>query len=294
MDQIASSQWVFTTQELQHLPSIVAGGLTVNEERRRRLAGCTFIHSIGSRLEVPLLTIATAMTYFHRFYTRHSFTHYRFEVVAATCVYLACKVEESMRKIKDVVAASLLHMHSRENHEDEMAKLFHALRDAIIQYEFIVVETLCFDFAIDHPHQALLDLLDELEASERIAQAAWSFANDSMRLVLCLSHEPRHIAAACILLAYRLHRQDIPEIDDSSLMVLIEDRFETLDAIIQEIMHGRTLQQQLERRNRRRSTADSPATSSGSNRARGSIVSANGHRIDRERASNMGSSALQS
>lgn len=51
----------------------------------------------------------------------------------------------------------------------------------------------------------------------------------SMRLVLCLSHEPRHIAAACILLAYRLHRQDIPEIDDSSLMVLIEDRFETLD-----------------------------------------------------------------
>lgn len=28
-----------------------------------------------------------------------------------------------MRKIKDVVAASLLHMHSRENHEDEMAKV---------------------------------------------------------------------------------------------------------------------------------------------------------------------------
>lgn len=51
----------------------------------------------------------------------------------------------------------------------------------------------------------------------------------SMRLVLCLSHEPRHIAAACILLAYRLYRQDIPEIDDSSLMMLIEDRFETLD-----------------------------------------------------------------
>lgn len=29
-----------------------------------------------------------------------------------------------MRKIKDVVAASLLHMYSRENHEDERAKVF--------------------------------------------------------------------------------------------------------------------------------------------------------------------------
>ena len=28
-----------------------------------------------------------------------------------------------MRKIKDVVAASLLHMYSRETHEDEMAKV---------------------------------------------------------------------------------------------------------------------------------------------------------------------------
>lgn len=82
------------------------------------------------------------MVFFHRFYTRRSFKDYKYEVshdhfdasescgeadthkyIAAACVYLAGKVEESSRKLNSVVMACVANRYDRTNHSDEKQRV---------------------------------------------------------------------------------------------------------------------------------------------------------------------------
>lgn len=51
----------------------------------------------------PLLTIATASLFLHRFYMLESLKKYGAREVALACLFLAGKVEESLRKVDTVV-----------------------------------------------------------------------------------------------------------------------------------------------------------------------------------------------
>ena len=72
-------------------------------------------------------------------------------------------------------------------------------RDAIIRYEIIVLETLCFDLSVNHPYEPLFDIMGEVQgnqlcfsinqflgslfslfsiASEGVVESAMGFAND--------------------------------------------------------------------------------------------------------------------
>ncbi|KAI8139213.1 cyclin-like protein [Fennellomyces sp. T-0311] len=250
-------QWIFTPQELQQVPSIASGSKNVAEERQLRMYGCNYIQAIGGRLDIPQLTISTAMVYFHRFFARESFDKYRYEVIAATCVYLACKVEESSRKAMDIVQVCMMCRKSRGNHNDEKTR--QQLFAAILQCEHTLLDTLCFDFTVQHPHQPLLDFASELQTSEKILQAAWAFANDSLRLTLCLLYEPHLIAVGCLLLAYRLNGEQIPLSGD--LAKTVEDSYDALQYIVRNIMQIYSSIEGSNRRNSRQvGTGTTPST----------------------------------
>ncbi|CDS11956.1 hypothetical protein LRAMOSA04152 [Lichtheimia ramosa] len=235
--------------QVQQFHSVVNGDMSEDEERQRRFQGCTFIEYLGCRLGIPQPAVATAMVFFHRFYTRHSFSIYKPEILAATCMFLACKVEDSFCKINDIVSISMGHLYTWGSTNEEKAKMFFGWRDAIVRYEIIVLETLCFDLSVNHPYEPLLDILGELKVSESVVQSAWGFANDSLRLPVCLIHEPKLIAAACVMLSYRLHHQQFPDNKTLQLMQLIDKHFDSLQAIIQEIMLGYSIPNQFEQHN---------------------------------------------
>ncbi|KAI8081301.1 P-TEFB associated cyclin, cyclin T Pch1 [Halteromyces radiatus] len=203
-------QWFFSREELQLAPTIAHDGVSISQEHRKRAQGCAFIQTVGCRLAVPQITVATAMVYFHRFYMRCSFNDYNMNHIGGACIYLACKVEESSRKVSDVTSACLMARYSRINQNDEKQKLYQSWRSAILWYERFLLETLCFDMTVDHPHQLVLEFAAELDASESVTQAAYGFANDSLRRPLCLTYDPQMIAAACMLLSYRALDEDIP------------------------------------------------------------------------------------
>ncbi|CAO3581141.1 unnamed protein product [Absidia cylindrospora] len=180
----------------------------------------------------PQITIATAMVYFHRFYIRCSFHDYSMQYVAGACVYLACKVEESSRKVSDVTSACLVSRYSRTSQTEEKQKMYQTFRSAILWYERFLLETLCFDMTVDHPHQLVLEFAAELDAPEKVTQAAYGFANDSLRRPLCLTYDPQMIAAACMLLAYRAVDEDIPTGTDTIWGRTLEQEPELLAEII--------------------------------------------------------------
>ena len=88
-------------------------------------------------------TTGTACVYLHRFFSRHSFAKHRdIHVVCAACLFLACKVEESRRKVSFLIeqvrltidpAAAALHPEAPE---------FVRMRDAIFDCERDVLDTI--------------------------------------------------------------------------------------------------------------------------------------------------------
>ena len=135
--------------------------------------------------------------------------------VGATCLFLASKVEENCRKMKDLVVACVRVAQKQPNKEvDEQDKEFWRWRDTILLYEDEVLEALCFDLMLESPYRALYNLLITfgVEDNKPLRNAAWSFVNDSCNTALCLLYPAHAIAAAAIYCAAR--HCDVKLLDD--------------------------------------------------------------------------------
>ncbi len=111
--QAPDDQWLFTKADLDLTPSVLQGGLDPIEEKLRRCKGVNAIYRIGEYMRLPQHVMNTACIYLHRFYMRKPLAygpsnlgnpHYEMSV---TCVFLACKVEESHRKLVSVIEAAM-------------------------------------------------------------------------------------------------------------------------------------------------------------------------------------------
>ncbi len=200
---VAETQWLFTEAELLRAPSIL-DGLAPEKERENRGKGVNFILQVGIMLKLPQITLATASVFLHRFYMRHSMQTYHYYSMAATCLFLAYKVEECVRKMRELVVACV-RVAQKDPHKnvDEQDKEYWRWRDNILQYEDLLLEAICFDLSLEPPYKTLFDLLMQFEQGDnkRLRNAAWAFVNDSCLTTLCLLFPSRTIAASALYAA---------------------------------------------------------------------------------------------
>lgn len=221
---VVESQWLFTESELLLTPSIIAGGLSPEKERENRAKGVNFILQAGIMLKLPQITLATASVFLHRFYMRHSMVEvpakvpgYHYYSIAATCLFLATKVEENCRKMKELVIACVKVAQKDPNKlVDEQDSEYWRWRDNILHSEDVLLETLCFDLSLEAPYKTLFELLLQLhkENHKRLRNAAWAFVNDSCLTMLCLLFSSRTIAASALYAAAKYIGVSFP--DDKS------------------------------------------------------------------------------
>lgn len=200
---VAETQWLFTEAELLRTPSIL-DGLPPEKERENRSKGVNFILQVGIMLKLPQITLATASVFLHRFYMRHSMQNYHYYSMAATCLFLAYKVEECVRKMRELVVACV-RVAQKDPHKnvDEQDKEYWRWRDNILQYEDLLLEAICFDLSLEPPYKTLFELLMQFEQGDnkRLRNAAWAFVNDSCLTTLCLLFPSRTIAASALYAA---------------------------------------------------------------------------------------------
>lgn len=137
-------------------------------------------------------------------------------VAAATALFLASKVEESSRKMRELVLAFCRVAQKNPNLViDEQSKDFWRWRDSILYNEDVFLETLCFDLTVESPHRYVYDMLRfyGLDQNKRVRNAAWSFVTDSSQTQLCLLANSRTIAVASLYAACR--HCDIALADDA-------------------------------------------------------------------------------
>ena len=206
---LAESQWLFSDEELLRTPSIL-DGLTPEKERENRAKGVNFILQVGIMLKLPQITLATASVFLHRFYMRHSMENgadhkgLHYYPIAATCLFLATKVEENCRKMRELVIACVRVAQKDPNKNiDEQDREYWKWRDNILHNEDLLLEAICFDLSLESPYKTLFELLLLFgsENNKPLRNAAWAFVNDSCLTVLCLQFPSRMIAASALYAA---------------------------------------------------------------------------------------------
>ncbi|KAJ9610405.1 hypothetical protein H2200_005182 [Cladophialophora chaetospira] len=214
----SQSQWLFTPSELLLSPSIL-DGMSVAQELANRQKGVNFITQVGIMLKLPQLTLATASVYLHRFFMRHAMAqnnkpglhHYS---VAATAIFLATKVEENYRKMKELVVACCRVAQKQPNLViDDQSKEYWKWRDTILHNEDLLLEALCFDLQLEQPYRVLLDYLRyyDVQANKQLRNTSWAFLNDSLVTTMCLQLTPSAIAGSALYMGVKFAGVTLPD-----------------------------------------------------------------------------------
>ncbi|KAI4110747.1 MAG: hypothetical protein LQ339_001021 [Xanthoria mediterranea] len=216
---MAESQWIFTESELARTPSIL-DGLPPEKERENRGKGVNFIFQVGIMLKLPQVTLATASVLLHRFFVRQSMVEapgrpaFHYYSMAATSIFLATKIEEDCRKMKELVVACVrVAQKDPRKLVDEQDKEYWRWKDNILHNEDVLLEALCFDLTLEPPYKVLFEYLNYFGENDnrRLRNSAWAFINDSCMTTLCLQFSSRTIAASALYAAAKHCHTEIPD-----------------------------------------------------------------------------------
>ncbi|KAL6077091.1 Cyclin-K isoform 1, variant 2 [Balamuthia mandrillaris] len=156
------------------------------------------------------------------------------QLIGTTCLFLAGKVEETPKKLRDVL---LVTHHLRYKVElKPQAPESTKLREQILLYERIVLQNIAFNLTVEHPYKYLLSFVKSIQGDQNLAQVAWNFVNDSLRTTLCLQYEPKLIAIAAIYLASKFLNYKLPEADNKPWWEDLGFKIEDLDHVSNQIL----------------------------------------------------------
>ncbi|CAH8595289.1 unnamed protein product [Schistosoma turkestanicum] len=164
-----------------------------------RIIGCELIQDSGVLLRLPQVAMATAQVLYQRFFYSKSFVRHFYEHYAMACIFLAAKLEESPRRIRDVI--NVFH-HIRQVRDKKtptpviLDQSYSNLKNQVIKAERRVLKELGFCVHAKHPHKAL-----DHENNKTLVQTAWNYMNDSLRTDIFVRYLPEAIACGCIYLA---------------------------------------------------------------------------------------------
>lgn len=228
------SRWFFTDEQLLSTPSKDHGIDAEKEMELRQDAAC-MIQEMGQRLRVNQLCINTAIVYMHRFYVFHSFSKFPYTGMAMASLFLAAKVEEQPRKLESVIQVSQSYRPHEKEANKESAKTTHRnIAEDLVFNENILLQTLGFDVAVDHPHTHIIKTCDLVKAYKDLKEASYFQASRSLHLTtMCLKYKPTIVACFCIHLACRRLGLEIPQSTEGKDWFSYVDKTVTIDLLKQ-------------------------------------------------------------
>ncbi|XP_031329007.1 cyclin-T isoform X2 [Photinus pyralis] len=206
----SNNHWYFTKDQLENTPSKECG-VEPSKELSYRQQAANFIQDMGQKLKVSQLCINTAIVYMHRFYVFHSFTRFPWNSIAAAALFLAAKVEEQPRKLEHVIRVVTPPKNPHDTSIDTTSERYITQAQDLVFNENILLQTLGFDVAIDHPHTHVVRCCHLVRASKDLAQTSYFMASNSLHLTtMCLQYKPTVVACFCIHFVCKWSNWEIP------------------------------------------------------------------------------------
>ncbi|XP_020602652.1 cyclin-L2-like [Orbicella faveolata] len=205
---ISLENCILDDDHLKNTPSI-KDGLDKEVEIDLRIVGCEYIQMAGILLKLPQVAMATAQVIFQRFYYSKSLVKHDGEIYSMASIFLAAKIEESPRRIRDVINV-FHHIKQRRNGRtiqpmEYMGNSYFSLKNQVIKAERRILKELGFCVHVKHPHKVIIMYLQILDSQTNtpLAQKAWNYMNDSFRTNIFVRYPPETIGCACIFLSAR-------------------------------------------------------------------------------------------
>ncbi|KAG5976610.1 hypothetical protein E4U56_001695 [Claviceps arundinis] len=127
-------------------------------EDNYRLQGVQLIDNVREHLQLPVRTFDTACTYFHKFRLNFRDAEYNYQDAALTSLFVACKVEDTIKKSRDILVAA----YAVKNPDKTISpddKMFESSGKIMIGLERLILETVGFDFRTRYPQKMLVKVV---------------------------------------------------------------------------------------------------------------------------------------
>ena len=183
------------------------------KEASLRLQGVQWIDVVRRTLQLPIRTYTTAAVYYHKFRLAHppgtqTGDNYLWNDAAAASLLVACKMEDTLKKSRDILAASFnLKTASAHDHLPPDDPTFEVQSRAVIGLERMVLEAATFDFRSRAPHHTLTKIAKTLghgEEVEAVYGLAYIALTDLYRTFAPLKQTSVTLALSMLELAARL------------------------------------------------------------------------------------------
>ncbi|KAK2735708.1 RNA polymerase II C-terminal domain kinase beta subunit [Myotisia sp. PD_48] len=227
---------------------LTATGVNPQREDNIRLQGITWIDNVRKALHLPVKTFNTAAIYYHKFRLVHSDNEYNYIDAAAAALFTACKIEDTLKKSRDILCTSYNIKLPPTEHlsaDDPVSipssraatgfELFESHSRGVIGLERLMLESSGFDFRNRHPQKVLLKLMKRygLSKDSKTARVAYTISLDLYRTFAPLKQTSTTMAFACLELSGRLAEQPIEQVESEQEYKLWEtSRAEVLETIL--------------------------------------------------------------
>ncbi|OJJ44139.1 hypothetical protein ASPZODRAFT_145250 [Penicilliopsis zonata CBS 506.65] len=181
-------------------------GIDPLREEALRLQGVTWIDNVRRALRLPVRTYNTAVVYYHKFRLVHADNEYNYVDAAAAALLTACKIEDTLKKSREIVAAAY---NAKLPPGERMAPddpVFEGHARGIIGLERLMLEASGFDFRTRHPQNVLIKLAKQYGIDKRaeVSMVAYRVSLDLYRTFAPLKQTTATMAFSCLEIAGRL------------------------------------------------------------------------------------------
>ncbi|THX05507.1 cyclin [Aureobasidium pullulans] len=185
--------------------SLAALGATEHKEDSLRLQGVQYIDSVRKALQLPVRTFNTAVVYYHKFRLVHADTEYMFADAAAAALFCACKIEDTLKKSREVLCAAHNLKFPSSEHLSPDDPIFEQPSKTVVGLERLMLESAGFDFRSRHPQEVVIKVVKESGLPrDPLGRTAYDMSIDVYRTFAPLKQTTSTIAIACVELSARL------------------------------------------------------------------------------------------
>lgn len=192
-------------------------GCDPSRETSYRLQGIQLIDSVRLALRLPIKTFDTASTYYHMFRLFFRDAEYNFQDAALTALFVACKVEDTMKKSKEILCAAY-NLKNPDHPTTPDDKMFEQPTKIVIGLERHILQTVGFDFRVRHPQKYLIKVVRKLfpeELGKQILAVAYPMCTDMYKTFAPIKQATFTMVMAIVELTARLtgHQSFLKDVD---------------------------------------------------------------------------------
>lgn len=209
----------------------VRDGIKQEELLERQREAAKFIMRVASFMEFPCRTMSTAVHLLFAFYSVHSLRDFPVpNDIALTAIFLACKIEETFKKIKDILEAAFRVSNPQHMGEVEIPE---ELRMRVVMYEDEMLQAIEYNFNRPCPFYVLARVCRTLKLKQDTMLLAWDTLLKLHLEPLVSEYPLAYLCVACIISARLSMGKDVEH--ERDLAGRLGLRHDTLEALVQRI-----------------------------------------------------------